>query len=142
MENKQPDQCYHFTCDVRMCYDRIFSTDDEGKLYDEVSCEDHARHLPTHANAGMPEGTKRTSCQSTGTQCRNHSEPEHESVATLTIELYVHCPHCAYYFDLIEQEQDNQFVSAICSNKWNQVSGIDVTCPECEQDFNLKGVEW
>ncbi|WP_312093408.1 hypothetical protein [Aminipila sp.] len=61
------DQC--FFCHSRACYDRIVSSVDNGKTYDEVACRRHITDLEKHSDEKAPKVMK-LFVSSTGKQKR------------------------------------------------------------------------
>lgn len=66
------------------------------------------------------------------------------TVALLDWSLYVDCPHCEESVDLVETDCDNDYSIAnkVFSNKWDEVKGQTVTCPNCREQFELSGMEY
>jgi hypothetical protein len=60
--------------------------------------------------------------------------------ATWNLELNCECPHCKAYVDLL---QYGDFWDAhhgsleICEHNSERSKNVEVTCPECNQDFNI-----
>lgn len=65
-------------------------------------------------------------------------------VGRLSWELYVDCPRCNETFDVVDTDAENDYVIAkrIFSNKWDDVAGCDLTCPKCEHEFQIGGVDY
>ncbi|MDY0251443.1 MAG: hypothetical protein RBR45_15565 [Pseudomonas sp.] len=64
------------------------------------------------------------------------------SKALLWWSLDVKCPHCGQEYDLSVDDADNRFSHAIFNNDWNDLRGEEVTCPNCEEDFQIEEVEY
>lgn len=77
------------------------------------------------------------------------------TTARLAIEVWVHCPHCDFYIDLMDEtdtdgynhnEEGLVLSQAYPDGYWYEehknFEVEDVTCSECKKDFNVKGLEW
>jgi hypothetical protein len=49
---KRKDECLF--CTIRSCYERVVSSDDAGKTYDEISCPTHLKDLHKHSDLQAP----------------------------------------------------------------------------------------
>ena len=65
-------------------------------------------------------------------------------VAQLDWSLYVDCPSCDESFDLADTDHDTDYTLSkkIFNNQWDRVKGHEVTCPHCNHEFTLGGVEY
>ena len=52
----------------------------------------------------------------------------------------VDCPKCEESMDLADQDQDGVVAGAIFLNRWESLSGHEVTCPHCQHEFTLAEV--
>ena len=63
----------------------------------------------------------------------------------LDFSLYVYCPHCKAHFDIADSgyvyERD-EITTAVFNNRWGDVKGMEVTCPSCEKEFTVDGIEY
>jgi len=50
------DQCLF--CKSRKCSNRIVSSEDNGKVYDEIACDRHGRDLDSHSDLKAPKVMK------------------------------------------------------------------------------------
>lgn len=61
--------------------------------------------------------------------------------ASISITIYVDCPHCDNYFDLLDYSLDHDveksdIMIAAFQDDWGcRDAEIDVKCPECEKSF-------
>lgn len=75
--------------------------------------------------------------------------------ATLEIHVYVNCPHCDYYIDLLDESDTDGVLHNDCGEILKQTCPTDgthwsdarleveeVTCSECKGVFDVEGVEW
>ena len=58
--------------------------------------------------------------------------------------LWVDCPKCCAGIDLIDQDPDMDYLFsvAIFNNKWDDLEGEEVSCPECKHEFKINKVEY
>lgn len=62
---------------------------------------------------------------------------------TVDLKLWVHCPHCDNEMDLVNDPDDGgRFTDPIFSNRWDELKGYNIYCPECGQDFYITEIEW
>ena len=65
----------------------------------------------------------------------------------LDFQLYVKCPSCGESFDMKDENCTDQdevqegVINPVFNNKWDDAR-CNVTCPECEEYFTVKGVEY
>jgi len=52
------------------------------------------------------------------------------------------CPKCKIFFDLAVKDDDQIFFNAIFNSRWEDLTGIDIECPQCKYEFILDGVEY
>lgn len=59
-------------------------------------------------------------------------------------QLGVKCPRCKETFDAVDRDAENDYVIAkrVFSNDWDGVAGIELTCPLCEYEFEIGGIEY
>lgn len=62
---KRKNEC--LVCDRRSCYERVVSSDDGGKTYDEVACDNHIKELHKKAPKIYKHFISSTGKQSRGT---------------------------------------------------------------------------
>ena len=69
--------------------------------------------------------------------------------ASLSISLYVDCPHCDDYFDLMEIEGINdsgELTRQACPDGyWSDAHDKfdeKINCPECMKEIHIKGIAW
>lgn len=68
--------------------------------------------------------------------------------ARISIEVYVNCPHCDNFFDLLDDSQDiyvekSDIMTASFQDDWGcDNAEIDVKCPECETMFIVESIVW
>lgn len=75
--------------------------------------------------------------------------------ALLDIEVFVSCPKCDFYIDLLtpadtsgyDHNEEGHIITQACGDGWwmglhKKFEVDDVTCTECETTFNVKGMEW
>ena len=62
--------------------------------------------------------------------------------AQLDYSLNVDCPKCKSSIDLLEQEGDGEFSTPIFNNRWDELKGEHVICPECDDEFTLDGCRY
>lgn len=60
--------------------------------------------------------------------------------AELSWSLYIQCPACEKHYDLSEYDDDLIFANAIFNNKWNDLKGQEVECPDCGHEFKVDSV--
>jgi len=53
MTKKRKDECLF--CSSRSCYTRIVTSEDKGKLYDEIACPNHVFELEKHSDETVPK---------------------------------------------------------------------------------------
>ena len=65
----------------------------------------------------------------------------------LDFQLYVKCPSCGESFDMQDETSTDQdelqecVINLVFNNKWDDTA-CGVTCPECDKEFTVKGVEY
>ncbi|MDB4261442.1 hypothetical protein N9878_01105 [bacterium] len=78
-----------------------------------------------------------------------------EATARLDIEVFVDCPHCGNFIDLMRDSDTNGYdhneeglvLEQACPDGYwidehKKFEVSNVTCSECKKDFNVKGLEW
>lgn len=60
---------------------------------------------------------------------------------TVAWSFDVECPYCGEDVDLADQNDDGCFTNPIFNNKWDDVVGMEGTCPSCRKDFTISKVE-
>ncbi len=74
---------------------------------------------------------------------------------SLSISVYVNCPHCGFFIDLLDQgdtdgqelNEEGYVLSQAChdgcwADKHKKFKVEDVVCSECKGEFTVKGLEW
>lgn len=56
---------------------------------------------------------------------------------TLTAE----CPECGDDADLTDQDYEAAYTAPIFENRWDDLKGETIECPNCEHEFTISGVE-
>lgn len=75
--------------------------------------------------------------------------------ARLDIEVFVDCPHCGFFIDLMQESdtddhnhnEEGLVIGQACPDGYwidehKKFEVNDVTCGECKGSFNVKGLEW
>lgn len=62
--------------------------------------------------------------------------------AQLDWSIYTKCPYCGHDFDLADHDEDGIYSKAIFSNKWEELKGEEVECPECTALFKIEEVDY
>lgn len=62
--------------------------------------------------------------------------------ATLRASLDVDCPKCLVFFDVLEDDDEGDFLTPIFNNRWDELRGREVTCPECGAIIELTEIIW
>lgn len=62
--------------------------------------------------------------------------------AILSWHLFIDCPECKEHVDLADLHSDYGLAQKVFNNKWGDLKGCDVQCPECGHEFKLDGVEY
>lgn len=65
-----------------------------------------------------------------------------QAYAQLEWNLWIECPHCEYEFDLAQENDDGWVSTPIFNNKWDDLKGEEVECPECKKSFLIESVEY
>ncbi|ALR29743.1 hypothetical protein ATE47_04055 [Chryseobacterium sp. IHB B 17019] len=71
-----------------------------------------------------------------------------ESSAGICVEIYVDCPHCGNFFDLLDDRLDleverSDIMIAAFQDEWGcKDAGIEVKCPKCEKEFIVNEIMW
>ena len=65
-----------------------------------------------------------------------------KNIANLDWSLDVQCPECAHVFDLSNSGNDDEgeISIKIFNNKWDDLKGQRVICPECHKKFLIDDV--
>jgi hypothetical protein len=79
-----------------------------------------------------------------------NDEPNRTVRATLTIEVLVECPQCHETIDLLTDtglnDEGHVLRDVISDDAWKKAPEdrleTECTCPHCEAEFNVKGIEW
>jgi uncharacterized CHY-type Zn-finger protein len=61
--------------------------------------------------------------------------------AYLHASLYVECPKCSTDFNLFDCG-DGLYTTPIFNNKWEDLEGEEVCCPDCEHEFKISEIIW
>ena len=64
-----------------------------------------------------------------------------KSVVMFDYSMMIECPHCEEYFDLVDEEEDGEYSTPIFNNRWDNLRGELVFCPECGKEFAIECVE-
>lgn len=66
--------------------------------------------------------------------------------AKLNINVWVNCPHCSNFIDLMDDhDEDCYIINQVCdnSNDWRKdFECEEVECECCSEVFNVKEIEW
>ena len=64
--------------------------------------------------------------------------------ATLDWHLWIHCPECDETIDLADVDDGGEgtYSDPIFNNRWDDLKGETVDCPECKCEFEIAGVEY
>lgn len=76
--------------------------------------------------------------------------------AMLSIEVNIDCPYCGHYINIMDEDDTNNYnhneeghvISQACPDEgyWmdehEKFSVKDVTCTECKNTFDVKGLDW
>ena len=73
---KRHNECVF--CTSRKCHEHIYTTLDNGKLFNELACRNHVDALYVLAYEKIPEGMIRTTASSTGDMSRRDIEMRNE----------------------------------------------------------------
>ncbi len=65
-----------------------------------------------------------------------------EATAVLSWYLFVECPHCGEQINLVDHDEDYALSKLIFTNKWDEVEGEEIECPECAKSFQIDAVEY
>lgn len=74
---------------------------------------------------------------STGTDDKH---PLKNAGLTVCYSLDIDCPYCGAEIDLSDQDDDAFYTGPIFSNKWDELVGEEVYCPDCEREFIISSV--
>lgn len=74
--------------------------------------------------------------------CAECRESKDVPLAILSWSLDVECPKCRADIDLTDIDDEGYVSMAIFNNKWDDLEGLEVECPECEHEFMISGVEY
>lgn len=59
-----------------------------------------------------------------------------------SFSMRIECPKCSHDFDLVDHDDDGCYTRPIFNNRWDDLKGEDVLCPECETEFKISEVEY
>ncbi len=63
--------------------------------------------------------------------------------ASFRPELIITCPHCDQQKDILsEDDEDSTILEFLCSNRWTEIEGREVTCRGCDETFSVSIVEY
>ncbi len=63
------------------------------------------------------------------------------NVGFVGISLIVYCPACDTKFDEVDQD-NSEAAGLICTNEWDKIKELDITCPHCFFEFKLDDVQY
>lgn len=128
-------------CESRCCTSRIQLCDFS---YDEIACDRHGDDLISHSNNNIEKGKLRSHISGSGSMSRRNGENDtKEVVASLNIELNMECPLCMHYFNALSHDEDHVLLKDLLHHSgFNNASGNEVKCPQCEASLNIGEVEW
>jgi hypothetical protein len=63
-----------------------------------------------------------------------------EPILYVAWQFTTECPKCECTVDLAD-EDDGTLAVPIFNNKWDEVKGMDVECPECGYEFKIDDVQ-
>ena len=71
-------------------------------------------------------------------------DTESKPIAQLDWSLRVECPNCNESLDAagIDAGNDYTITKMVFSNRWDDITGCSITCPECGHEFELGGMEY
>lgn len=70
------------------------------------------------------------------------------AIANISIEVYVYCPHCNEFFDLLDDSlahnvERSDIMIAAFQDEWGcKDAEIEVNCPECEKIFIVNEIDY
>lgn len=64
------------------------------------------------------------------------------TIPVLRASLTVSCPECGKAFDLFNLDDPEGIVTMIFQNRWDEIPGFEIDCPECPATIQLDEVEW
>lgn len=59
----------------------------------------------------------------------------------LSYQLSADCPQCKSEFDACDQDGEAELSHALFNNDWDKPAGFELTCPICEHEFQIAGIE-
>lgn len=64
------------------------------------------------------------------------------AITYVDISLNCCCPHCDVDVDLINGDYNDcdELLGLITTNKWDNLKGEEVQCPECQEMFKIEDV--
>ena len=77
--------------------------------------------------------------------------PQKTVRAILDISIWVDCPHCEHYINLLDTDDTNghdhneegSILTQACGDGcWSEFEVEDVTCSKCKEAFSVKELEW
>lgn len=70
-------------------------------------------------------------------------EEKKKVIADWSVDLYVNCPHCNNYFDILDefQEQSMFEVADVCETKDISYHDFEVKCDKCKKEFKIDEVQ-
>ena len=67
-------------------------------------------------------------------------------VGNISVEVWVTCPECGEYYDLIHEDGDQDYVlyDAIFTNTTESCTNLELeyVCPKCDKEFVLDKMEY
>lgn len=62
--------------------------------------------------------------------------------AMLVWHLFIDCPKCGEQIDLSDIDEEGWVSEPIFNNRWDDLNGEEVECPECDHTFTIDDVEY
>lgn len=59
---------------------------------------------------------------------------------TITYSLDIECPYCGADIDLCDQDDEGFLSRPVFNNRWEDLEGKAVTCPDCDKTFKISSV--
>ena len=104
-EYKRPNQCFYPGCTSVRCSEHVFTTDDNGKAYNEVSCRKHQQAMYKDSDE-KANGTMRCFSSSTGVPPRKLWSPSHHRAGISSMVRGMDSPVFRKTKDFLMQEEE------------------------------------